>query len=450
MKLKKIYILLLFCLGSLCSLFADTVIDDKILSLEKFVELAVKQNPEFEKILMDELKLKYNKFLLIPNESILVDIKSDYSLENQDTLTSIGLSKLFLNTGAEISITHDNSNGFFLEANQSILRNAFGRANRLMLEGIEINNKIIKYEIIEAYEKYLNQIIKLYYDWCKINANLETAKNVYSDSLKFYNNIKGKKNNSDTQKAYIQTLTKQEELKSFELEYKKIYNLIIQATRINENELYTPNIDIKHLDIDLDNSYRIDFFKSYQTFKSESRTYFIYDLLKQKNLNNLKLSQDDYLDDFLIKASYTNNSDTKAMFIGANYQTVFLDKKYDAELDVKKIEYDKNLLDLSIQKFNLDIILKNFYENFIFQKELLKITNSKIKNTENVLEEDIKSYMQGKLSLQDTLDTFNALNNFKYEKIDRNLKIKSLYIDWQNIMDLLVKNNQLFKDETKK
>lgn len=428
-----------------------------ILSLEDFLEISNKQNPNFEKILIDELKIKYNKFLDMPSEEILLNLKSDYYFKEDSTSETISLSKLFAKQGTTIETGYeynDTDRGSFLIAlDQSLLKNAFGRANKLKLTEIEQNNKIIRYEIVEAYEEYFAEITSLYYEWSRVFVNLEIARNAYEDNLKINKNIKSKFNNNvanigDVEKSNLQLLEKEENLRALEAEYKKIYNLIVQAGRIDSKKIFVPNIKMKDIDIDLDinmNNFKLDFDKEYFYFQKNSRTYFIYDLIRDKSLSTFRIAKDDSLDDLGLSFSYRDSkkNSNKGFFVGLSYEGNFFDKKKSSVFKVAEIDYKKTLLDVSIKKYDIHITLKNLYEDLILQKDLLKIYNDKIKRAEVVVNEDTKYYNIGKLSFNDLVESINSLEKYRSEKVDRCLQFKTSILNWRNATDKLVNEEKI-------
>ncbi len=460
MSIKKFFAIF-FIISSIFNnfLFAENegLTNPRTISLENFISLATQKNPEFELILIEQLKLKYNRYLKMPGEELLVNIKTDYSFKSEENVTNVGLTKLFSEAGLTANAAYEyrseNRDGFIFQIEQSLLKNAFGRANRLKLEDIEVGNKMMTYEIIEAYENYIATLIHIYYDFCNTYSELELAKSLCDDSVKLNQNMKDKKGFSavkqvDLNKSFLEIVNKKEKIKNLEIEFTKINNLIIQAIRGGEKDVYSPDLNSESLDIDL-GKINIDFLKEYQNFKNSSRTYFIYDLMKRKNILYLEIGQDDLMDILNLRLGYKDYYEesyfAKEFFVGATFEKGFFDKKTAALEEVLNINYKKTNISIENQKYNIQVLLKNLYENIMLQKELIKYTDEKRAYMEQIAKDDTEAYATGKGSYNDMIKSVNMLEGCKYEKIARVLAIKKMMIDWKNITDQLVKNNELFK-----
>ena len=197
---KKITIVLLLAVISFVFFFTRAMVAQDIveqeeqgigrkLTIEGFIELAAANDSEFETILIEELKLQYEKDLNLPARDLVLEVKNEYdSFLKQNRSgreTTVGLSKLFPMTGtsvtAEYSVTPSatstrDSSAFDVYLTQPIAKNAFGKSTRLHDKIIGIEIDVARHQIVEAYEDYLATIISAYYDWYEAYENLNVAK----------------------------------------------------------------------------------------------------------------------------------------------------------------------------------------------------------------------------------------------------------------------------------
>ena len=160
----------------------------RILSLREFIDLSVRKDTEFEKILIDELSLQYEKDLELPAGDLVLEVKGQYDLildrKREEAEGTVSLSKLFPFTGTNLEAEYTtapsytstvNTTGFTFEVSQPIAENAFGKAARLKdkIVGVEID--VARHQIVEAYEDYLATIIVGYYDWYEAYENLKIS-----------------------------------------------------------------------------------------------------------------------------------------------------------------------------------------------------------------------------------------------------------------------------------
>ncbi|MCP4481676.1 MAG: TolC family protein [bacterium] len=426
----------------------------QLLNIEEFVILATAKNSEFEEILIAELQLKYQPLIGMPSEELLMAVKSSYSFGELDPI-KISLSRLFLNQGLTTSLSYiyDHENDVDPKANiavsQSLIRNAFGRLNRLQLEKIDKENEVIYYQVVEAYEQYLAELMTFYYSWSLAYANLQLAQRNYDDSLTLYQNMQAKnKHNivskSDLTQSYIQVIIKKESLGSAKTDYKKYYNHIKQSVRLEKEENLVPdfNLDLPIFDA--------DFLKSYQGFKENSRTYYLFKIVNDSSLLDLKISKEDLADSLLVSAAVSDNDTLKKSFsVGLEYQTSFFDHKNAAIEQVSEIAHDANLLVTGNNKYDVETQLLNLYEDIKLMQSLIETADDKVKQSEIVMKEDKKYYLQGRLSFNDYLDSINRFEQFKFQRISRTLSLRILILNWKEATDILINKQNIFKQEIK-
>ncbi|MFH1552075.1 MAG: hypothetical protein ABID83_00330, partial [Candidatus Omnitrophota bacterium] len=211
MMKKALIIIFLSISASVLSVFAQEAEETETLSLDEFIEQACAGDREFEQILIENLKLNYKKKLELPADDIVISSKGEYVafVKQHDKgypVYEVSLSKLFPYTGTELeagynstmkdTLLGDIDAEFYTIVSQPVARNAFGRATRLLdkIVGMEID--IAKYQIAEAYEKYLSSIILIYYDWYEAYENVQTAESSYNENMKLLKNVQEREKNS--------------------------------------------------------------------------------------------------------------------------------------------------------------------------------------------------------------------------------------------------------------
>ena len=110
MNKKHLFLIFIF-------LFSISIFGDKSdvstevcsISLKRFVELAVENDPYFEKILYSNLYLKYNKVLNVPVDQLIMSLKGRYDVRfglNDGLTSSVSLSRLFSDYGTRANFEY--------------------------------------------------------------------------------------------------------------------------------------------------------------------------------------------------------------------------------------------------------------------------------------------------------------------------------------------------------
>ncbi|HRZ40670.1 MAG TPA: TolC family protein, partial [Candidatus Omnitrophota bacterium] len=215
----------------------------RTLSIEEFVSLALANDAVFEEILIDELKLQYEKGLRMPARDLVASVKMQHnaylSVDRNEPDAEISLSKLFPYTGTEVSAGYDNTtrfsssdsaSEFTAQISQPIGQNAFGRSNRLLDKIIGLEVDVARHQVVEAYEDYLASTLVVYYNWYQAFENLSIAKSSYAENLKLLDSMQERQKQHiaravDVNKISLQVLAKKEQLVEAQQEYDDAENL---------------------------------------------------------------------------------------------------------------------------------------------------------------------------------------------------------------------------------
>ena len=293
---------------------------NEYLTLDDFIQLARRNNIKFQEILIDEVALKYKRKLKSSVRDLILSITPDYTFSINDTKNSfnieMGLNKLFSKIGTEILLSYKSSliqketnneselvdfepnTEFEISVLQPIIRNAFGRANRINDKIADIEIDVLKHQIIETYEDYLSSLMKLYYKWTYAYSSLKLAKKSFLSNQKILKEMQERRRNNialpiDVNKVLLQTLNSEENLLTLQKNYNMELNLIKQATRLKEDSSFIPKLTILQDKIihPLDEEIKL--------FKNQSRTSMIMKFIHKKGELNLNK----YFDALLPSAS---------------------------------------------------------------------------------------------------------------------------------------------------
>jgi len=434
----------------------------KVLTINDFIELATQKDTEFEKILIDEFSLQYEKDLGLPARDIVLSVKGQYDFilnqEREDTDASVSLSKLFPFTGTSLTAEYAAapsytstviSSDFNFEVSQPIAENAFGKATRLKDKIIGVEIDIAMHQIIEAYEDYLATIIVRYYDWYEAYENFKIGESSYQENLKLLQNIKDRQKNKialsiDVNKISLQVLAKKEKLIELRGEYTDALNFIKAAIRYEGDEEIMPE------EPSLYDEVMISFNDDFEAFKKKSRTYEVLNLLEEKSSLEVDEDADDLLPSIDLLLGYNvkgkdwgiKNEDSMA-YVGISMDWPFPDQIEKAEYEAAKIALEKTKLSTVSIHFKLYTDIKNLSIEMGSEKELLNITKEKIGFARSVLEAETENYSFGKITLNDYIAAVNVLDNNRFNEILHNAQHYKLLIEWLRITDQLISKKDI-------
>jgi len=442
----------------------DAPDEGRVLSLQEFIDLAVQKDAEFEKILIDELSLQYEKDLELPARDLVLSVKSQYDFmldqDREEPGGSVSLQKLFPFTGTNIEAEYatapsytspDNTTEFNVEVSQPIAENAFGKATRLKdkIVGLEID--VARHQIIEAYEDYLATIMAGYYAWYEAYQNLEIGESSYRENVKLLDNIQERQKSKialpiDVNKVHLQVLAKKEKLINLQEEYDKALNFIVKGIRYEGEESIIPEEPNLYQDL------AVDFENDFTRFKETSRTYQVLDLLEEKSQLEVDEQADDLLPSIDLLIGYNvkgknlgiKNEDNM-VYAGVALEWPFPDQVDRAEYETSKIALRKTKLTNVGTHYKLYNDIKDLSVQMDSEQKLLGIAQKKIDLARSILEDETENYSFGKVTLNDYIDAVNVFDTNRFNEILHASQYRKYLIEWLRITDQLISRNDIYK-----
>jgi outer membrane protein TolC len=431
----------------------------QVLPIDEFIVRAAKNDLVFEEILIDALKVRYQKALNLPVGDLVLSVKSLHafllSRDDNNTDLGVGLSKLFPLSGTEISVYYSNSpslstgnmrSDFHAMISQPIARNAFGRGARLQDQIIGIEMELMRYQIVEAYEDYLASLMAAYYDWYSIYENLKISRSSLQANKKLLENMLERAEQRialpvDVNKVKLLVLAKEELLLQTQEAYDHLTREIQRAIRHDNNNLQPADPFGYHtVELDLKNDY--------QAFVESSRTYEIFNLLEQKTSITVDKSIDDLLPSTDLLIGYRSESDQWQMrnddnlvYAGVSLEWPFLNDAAKARYEVSRIDQRQQTLANQNKNIQLYTDIKNIYSRIQREKMLIKLTEQRIALAESVLEDETRNYSYGKVSLNDYIDAVNKLDEYRFQKTSHAVLLHQLITEALRLTDRLVGKN---------
>ena len=432
--------------------------------LREFIDLAVRNDTEFEKILIDELSLQYEKDLGLPADDLVLEIKGQHDLmlsqERAEIGGSVALARLFPYTGTSVETEYttassytstENATTLTVEVSQPIAENAFGKATRLKDKIIGVELDVARHQIIEAYEDYLAAVITGYYSWYEAYENLNIGESSYNENLKLLDNIKERQKSNialaiDVNKVHLQVLAKKEKLIELKEEYANALNFIEQATRYDGKEALVPHEPEVYKDV------TVVFEEDFEKFKDAGRTCQVLNLLEQKSKLEVDEEADDLLPSINVLVGYNikgrdfeiENEDNMA-YAGITVAWPFGDQVDRAEYETSKITLEKTKLTNTGTRFGLYTDIKDLSIQINSEKELLNIAKEKIGLAKSILKDETENYSFGKVTLNDYIDAVNVLDNNRFNEVLHDSQHKKLLVEWLRMTDRLVSKSDVYK-----
>ncbi len=465
--MRKFFLIstIIICLGY--ASFAQEVGQATVLTLNEFIKKA-SAHGTFKEILLQELVLKYNRILGTPQIQLLLDTGAQYGLnlgdENRGYLSgSVSLSSLFPVSGTTLSLEYDTApaaatntqtSSIGLKVEQSVLKNAFGASSRLqeLMAGNE--ETLARYQILEAYEDYLAQVIDYYIEWNISYQNMLYKEKSLNAGKTLLNLTKRKQQYGialplDVNKATLQTLSDQEQLNQARDSYESSRKRVALLIGLGGGEFpyipgeFNPAVNDPQLK------------RQQQMFLSRSRTIKMLDLLLRIAKQELDLALDDLLPTATVYTAYNltgddflpANSTSSDLELGFSLSLPLFNTQANAKAEIQKNSLDKTALSGMNQKEELGLQLDTLLQTITFLRAQLDLAEQKLKIARLIVDQEQVQYNQGRAGLNDLLNAYQTLDSINQSRLQTMSDLAKNYIEWLRFTDSLVDDNHRIPDK---
>ncbi len=457
------------------------------ITINEFLEKTVKNDPGFQAILIDNLYRKYKRALELPASDIVLEVTGQYNLLIREQVSAdsvrytggsvdnyvinrynatrqssdrssyegiISLSKLFPRTGTEVtgaySIQRNYLQGNYLvtsafsaEVSQPIARNAFGRSTRLLGKKIDVENRLARYQVIEACEDYLASLMTLYLDWYSTLENYRTAGEILKENRSLLKTVQNKRRYrialpEDVDKVRLEVLSAREDLISLE-------DLLLQyRTRVNETAALPGDIRYEPVD-PLISGMGEGADRSIDKILSGTRTTVMLKLLERGGVLAVDIARDGLIPSLDLFLGYSLRGRNYAMdnakhtIYGGITSTIgFVRGQERARYSTAEIDVAKRRAQNQSSVLTLKIDLASLRSQVNREKRLAEISEEKAAVAGRILRAERRNYAIGKISLNDLITAKNNAAKFRYEAVMHHVLYQQFLLEWKRLTDSLV------------
>ncbi|MBT5954708.1 TolC family protein [bacterium] len=415
-----------------------------MLSLDDFIMKAIKNDTTFHTMILESYKFSYWKELNVSVSELLLSGGTDYEILNGSMIknTSLLLSKTFPNQGQSYSSSYTFSDGIDSNSStsftfsQDIARNAFGKSVQLdeKIEAIKLD--IARFQLVEAYEDYMAELMILYYSWINQYEGLQQALSSFKENQKVLDSIKNRKlrkiaNDTDVNKLELQILTKKEQVIGFETDFfettrkiKRVINDTISKEVYPERKIVLDNLPISFDD-------------ELSIIQKESRTFDLFSKIRTETSLDVEKAIRNLLPSVSLSATILNKSLTYGS-LGISFDLPLQNKLAKADYEVSKLESLKVDSQSLTDELMLITTIRNIYESLITQKRLIAIASSKREFAQKILDAESENYSFGKVTLNDYIGAVNRHDSLRLEEIKRKIDYQIMSVEWKRLTDRLI------------
>ena len=428
-----------------------------VLTFKTFLSKTLKHDPSFQRLLLSRLYLKYAEDLGLPPSDLLLEVQAEYGFfreTEEDRVVSdpgarVTLTKLFPQTGTEVSASYAKISAattglnryvstLGVQVSQSILRNSFGRSTRKLKKQIQIETRVARHQIVEAYEDYLSFLLVIYLDWFRAEKRREAALKTLQEEEQVYKLTLRKRRlrvayNDEVQRANLAVLVAKAQLEAASAEE---YNRKLQIAQLSGEKFEN-----------LGKSVAIDFDKSFSRVnkKQISRTEKILNLLKVAGMLEREIAADALLPSARLFAGYDvlsrNFSFTRPdhrVYVGLNFGLNFTRQIEKAQHEVALLDEKDIKLQNKQTLLNLTTDVKIIDNHVASIAKVVALAEERLKVAATVARALQRKYNLGQANITDLATARRDLVSARVNLIEQLANQAELRLEQLRLRDILV------------
>ncbi len=434
--------------------------EQEIVSLDRFIRLACRNDPKFQVILADNLKIAYKRRLKLPPRDIVLSTTAGFGVLVNDPEqfgpdVTVSLNKLFPTSGTRVSgffelkpykNNYELYTAYGVEISQSIARNAFGKTSRMLEHVTGLESQLARYQIIEAYEEYLSKLINLYHQWKYDYHNYSTARQARQDYLRLLGNVRQRRrmrvaDNTDVNQVYLQYLNLKETATRARMQYIKSHNEVARSCGLPE---YSENGNNARPD-DSITRFPGEEEKEIQKFLNESRTSHMFQVIEKKEDLKVEMAADELLPSthFVIgfrrdESAWDPGEGTSTLYGGFRLDHRFINDHSKAKLGEAKANLKKERLTIRENRSRLLMNLKNLHRAITMERELIDLHSERARVAQAIVNGKQRRYRQALTDLSDLVLSIKELHKQKNAVVNHRYQLSRLVTEWLRLTDSLV------------
>jgi outer membrane protein TolC len=437
------------------------------ISLDRFIRLACQNDPKFQVILADNLKIAYKRRLKLPPRDIVLSATAGFGVLVNDPDqfgpdVSVSLNKLFPKSGTRVSgffelkpykNNYELYTAYGVEISQSIARNAFGKTSRMLDHVTGLESRLARYQIIEAYEEYLSKLIELYHQWKYDYHNYRTARQAQQDYLRLLGNVRQRRrmrvaDNTDVNQVYLQYLNLKETTARARMQYEKSHNEVARSCGLAE---YTEKGDNARPG-DSISRFPGKEEREIQEFLNESRTSQMFQVIEKKENLKVEMASDDLLPSthFVIgfrrdESAWDPGEGTSTLYGGFRLDHNFINEHARAKLGEARANRKKEKLTIRENRSRLLMNLKNLHRAITMERNLVDLHSERARVAQAIVNGKQRRYRQARTNLSDLVQSMKELHKQRNAVVNHRYRLSRLVTEWLRLTDSLVVREDIEK-----
>ncbi len=434
----------------------------KVLSVNDYTELLKKEDAEIQRYVHQRMQTRFQTDLALADSAWVLSLTNTHGIAigNNPTTrrTDVGLLKNFRSTGTDIEVGY-NTNTLadrqeeiqFLQLRQSLLRNFFGQRLRTQEEGLELQNQVTLWQVVETYEDYMAEKLGQYLDFVLAWQNYNTAEQQLREITSIWKEVKQRKRNNialsvDLNRAEVQKIQYERNLLEAKQDMQRLRKLLL--ARIDTSvSAFEPSGEVPFINDTL------VFSKERSEFLKKGRTIRIHQV-RQQSVEKLKEATErryypeaqlilGYSQDQSQRFSTIINREEKV--VGFNFTYEFDSSQRGAQVAQAQYNVHQTELQNLSERKQITTLIDNLKDQIVLQKQRVDLLKRQVAVSKKLVQGETGRFRKGRVDLETLITTQNSYHQARYDLLAQKVLLARHTLNWKVLLDQLV-SSEIFKD----
>ncbi len=443
-------------------LFINCVGWGKVMSLEEYGQLLTEKDSEIQRYIHQRMQTRFQTDLNMADSSWVFSLTNTHGIAIGQAPTTrrtdVSLGKNFRSTGTNIELGF-NKNTLAdrqeevqsAQLRQSLLRNFFGQQNRTREAGLEKQNQVMLWQVVETYEDYVAEKMGQYLDFVLAWQNYQTAEQQLTEISSIWKEMQQRKRNNialsvDLDRAEVEKIQYERNLLEAKQNLLRLRKLLV--SRIDTDDVdFTPSEGVPLLGETLQFSLeRAEFLKSGRTIQiHQARLESVSKLKDAANRSYYPEAQLilGYSQDQSSRFGTLVNREEKS--VGFNLTYEFDSSQRGAQVAQAQYNLQQTELQNLSERKQVTTLIDNLRDQIILQKQRVDLIKRQVVVAKKLVKGETSRFRKGRVDLETLITTQNSYHQARYELATQQVLLARHTLNWKVLLDQLV-SSEIFKN----
>ncbi len=425
------------------------------ITVKDYIELLRTKDTEVRRYVHQRMQARFQTDLNLADSAWVFSLTNTHGIAigQQPTTrrTDVSLTKNIRTTGTDLELGF-NKNTLAdrqeevqsIQLRQSLLRNFFGQQIRTQEKGLDLQNQVTLWQVVETYEDYFAEKLGQYLDFVLAWQNYQTATQQLKDIGSIWKEMQQRKRSNialsvDMHRAEVEKIQYERNLLEAKQDMQRLQKLLM-ARIDGHSSNFQPGAEVPWV------GEEIPFEEERREFLQSGRTMQIH----KARIESAELFKDatkrEYYPEAQLILGY--NQDRSQRFatlinreekvIGFNFTYQFDSSQRGAQVTQARYNLQQAELQNLSERKQVTTLIDNLRDQIVLQKQRVDLLKRQVRVAKKLIQGETRRFRKGRIDLETLINTQNSYHKARYDLTAQEVLLARHTLNWKVLVDRLV------------